>query len=175
MNKQRFLSLFLLVGAVPLLAAFVLLKTGWYQSGVNNKGFWYAQEIRLLPASNPDAAHWRLVYLQPDTCDSHCQAVVHLMQQIDLALGRKQDQLDLLILAAQPAALPTVSIDTKAQIPVVQSTFAGLPAGSLIIVEHQGLALLHYPLPSAVERLPLLGKDVMADLQKLMKFDRGPV
>ncbi|MDZ7868146.1 MAG: hypothetical protein U5L02_02915 [Rheinheimera sp.] len=175
MNKQRFLSLFLLVGALPLLAAFVLLKTGWYQSGVNNKGIWYAQEIRLLPASNPAAAHWRLVYLQPDTCDGHCQAVVHLMQQIDLALGRKQDQLDLLILAAQPAALSTESVGITAKVPVMQSAFAGLPAGSLIIVEHQGLALLHYPLPAAVERLPLLGKDVMADLQKLMKFDRGPV
>lgn len=175
MNKQRFLSLFLFVGVVPLLSAFVLLKTGWYQSGVNNKGVWYQQEIRLLPASEPNSAHWRLVYLQPDSCDNHCLAVVKLMQQIDLALGRKQDQLDLLVLAAQPTALTSVSVDTKAQIPIIQSTFAGLPAGSLIIVEHQGLALLHYPLPPAVERFPLLGKDVMADLQKLMKFDRGPV
>jgi len=175
MNKQRFLSLFLLAGAVPLVMAFVLLKTGWYQAGVNNKGVWYQQEVQLLPAVTADQAHWRLVYLQPDTCDSHCQAVVHLMLQIDLALGRKQDQLDLLVLTTQSAVLTSGQEESAALIPTRAASFAGLPAGSLLLVEHQGVALLHYPLPLAVDRLPLLGKDVMADLQKLMKFDRGPV
>lgn len=175
MNKQRFLSLFLLVGAVPLGMAFVLLKTGWYQAGVNNKGVWYQQEIHLLPAADKHQAHWRLVYLQPDICDTHCQAVVSLMQHIDLALGRKQDQLDLLVLAGQSPAMATDALPIQAKVPTIQRSFAGLPAGSLILVEQQGLALLHYPLPTAVGSLPLLGKDVMADLQKLMKFDRGPV
>jgi hypothetical protein len=170
MNKQRFLGFFLLIGAVPVLLALLMLKTGWYHAGVNNKGVWYQQEIRLLPAADKQQAHWRLVYLEPDNCDKHCQAVVNLMQQIDQALGRKQDQLDLVVLTGQP----TVMAPTDGHVLRLNSSFAGLPAGSLIVVEQQGLALLHYPLPATLTQLPLLGKDVMADLQKLMKFDRGP-
>ncbi len=170
MSKQRFLSLFLLVAAVPVLLALVLLKSGWYQAGVNNKGIWFEQEVRLLPATTPSQAHWRLVYLQPQRCDRAWEAVEHLMQQVDLALGRKQDQLDLVVLTEHPA---TQQAD-KSQISFIQRSFAGLAAGSLMIVDQQGLALLHYPLPDAAEQFPLLGKDVMADLQKLLKFDRGP-
>jgi hypothetical protein len=170
MSKHRFLFFFLLVACLPVAVAFLLLKTGWYQAGVNNKGVWYNEEIRLLPAIDKQQAHWRLVYLQPEQCDVVCHSVEQLMQQVDLALGRKQDQLDLVVLTEtrqmhQPASAPFT---------VVYGSFAGLPAGSLIIVEQQGLALLHYPLPTATEHLPLLGKDLMADLQKLLKFDRGP-
>lgn len=170
MSKQRFLSLFVLVAAVPLLLAFVMLKSGWYQAGVNNKGVWFEQEVRLLPAITPPQAHWRLVYLQPTRCDKACEAVEHLMQQIDLALGRKQDQLDLVVLTEQPVN----QVTKKPQMSFIQRSFAGLTAGSLIIVDQQGLALLYYPLPDVPEQLPLSGKDVMADLQKLLKFDRGP-
>ncbi|WP_348728069.1 hypothetical protein [Rheinheimera texasensis] len=170
MSKQRFLSLFLLVAAVPVLLAFVMLKSGWYQAGVNNKGIWFEHEVRLLPAIQQQQAHWRLVYLQPQHCDNACLAVEHLMQQIDLALGRKQDQLDLVVLTEDSA----MQASHKPQISFIQRSFAGLAAGSLMIVDQQGLALLHYPLPDAPEQLPLLGKDVMADLQKLLKFDRGP-
>lgn len=170
MSKQRFLSLFVLVAAVPVLLALVMLKSGWYQAGVNNKGIWFEREVRLLPAITQHQAHWRLVYLQPQHCDTTCEAVEHLMQQIDLALGRKQNQLDLVVLTDQAAMPPAYN----PQISFIQRSFAGLAAGSLMIVDQQGLALLHYPLPDAPEQLPLLGKDVMADLQKLLKFDRGP-
>lgn len=170
MTKQRFSVLFLMIAGLPVLVAFTLLKTGWYHAGVNNKGIWYTDEIRLLPAIEKTQAHWRLVYLQPEICDAGCLAVEHLMQQIDLALGRKQDQLDLVVLTQQAGATQVSS----GPVSVVQGTFAGLPAGSLIIVEQQGLALMHYPLPTDPAQLPLLGKDVMADLQKLLKFDRGP-
>lgn len=170
MTKQRFVSFFLLVAILPVALAFLLLKTGWYQAGVNNKGVWYNEEIRLLPAIDKHQAHWRLVYLQPTQCDAGCHAVEQLMQQVDLALGRKQDQLDLVVLTENRPVSPAAS----AALPMVYGSFAGLPAGSLIIVEQQGLALLHYPIPTAMEQLPLLGKDLIADLQKLLKFDRGP-
>jgi hypothetical protein len=170
MSKQRFLSLFLFIAAVPVLLAFAMLKTGWYHAGVNNKGIWFEREVRLLPAITPSQAHWRLVYLQPASCDRACESIEHLMQQIDLALGRKQDQLDLVVLTEQPVT----SSFNKPDIKYIQQSFAGLAAGNLMIVDQQGLALLHYPLPDTVESLPLLGKDVMADLQKLLKFDRGP-
>lgn len=171
MSKSKFLSLFLLIAAVPVLVAFVLLKTGWYHAGVNNKGTWYQQEIHLLPAIEAKQAHWRLVYLRPAVCDAVCKSVEHLMKQIHAALGRKQQQLDLVVLTSE-------RVEEQAEGPAIrylQSSFAGLPVGSLIIVEQQGLALLHYKLPGDIQHFPLLGKDVMADLQKLFKFDRGPV
>lgn len=170
MSRQRFLICFVAVAVLPVLAAWLVLQAGWYSSGVNNKGQWLDRELQLLPAANRTAPHWRLVYLQPASCDSHCQAVQQLMLHIDTALGRKSDQLELVVLTEQPAA---GSVGTS-RLNYQQGSFAGLTAGGLLLVEMHGLALLRYTMPTDPQQLPLAGKDVMADLQKLMKFDRGP-
>lgn len=170
MGKHRFLSLFALVSLLPVLLAFILLKAGWFQSGVTNHGRWFEQEIRLLQPIAPGAAHWRLVYALPANCTEHCAQVLQLMHNIQLALGRKNAQLDLVVLASQP---PVVAL--PAGIALLSPAEFKLTDQQLVLVEQQGLALLDYPLPAENHALPMLGKALLADLQKLMKFDRGPV
>jgi len=94
---------------------------------------------------------------------------IDLMQKVYLALGRKQQQLALVVLTEQPlAALPVVM---KQHLGSAQ----GLPTGQLVLVENQGLALLQYPVPADLQQRLLTGKAVMTDLKKLMNYDRGPV
>lgn len=171
MAKQKFIGLFVLCCLLPLAAAWLVLTSGWYQGGVNSKGQWFATEIRLLPAVPATAPHWRLVFVAPASCQQSCAQTLQLMTQIHTALGRKQQQLSLLVVATE---LPSgLAEGLPKGVQFQQSDVSGLQIGSLVLVEQQGLALLQYsPQP---QQLPLMGKAVMADLKKLMNYDRGPV
>lgn len=169
MPKKKFIWLFALCCLLPVALAQLLLTQGWFSAGVNSKGQWLAEEIQLLPAVPASEAHWRLVYLAPTPCLNDCQQALRLMTQIHTALGRKQQQLTLWVIGSEaPAELPS-------PLQFQQGDNKTLAAGQLVLVEHQGLALLQYAMPQDLQQLPLTGKAVMADLQKLMKFDRGPV
>lgn len=168
MPKKKFIWLFALCCLLPVALAQLVLTQGWFSAGASSKGQWLAEEIKLLPEVPASAPHWRLVYLAPTPCSSDCQQTLHLMTQIHTALGRKQQQLTLWVIGAQA---PT---ELKAPIQFQQGENNNLQ-GQLVLVEHQGLALLQYAMPQDLQQLPLTGKAVMADLQKLMKFDRGPV
>jgi len=169
MAKHKFLFLFVLCCVVPLAAAKLVLTNGWFASGVNSKGQWLTKEIQLLPAGKSTDPHWRLVYLAPSQCLEECSQTIELMQKIYLALGRKQQQLALVVLNDQPiAGLP-------ATIKQHQGSAYDLAVGQLVLVENQGLALLQYPVPADGQQRLLTGKAVMTDLKKLMNYDRGPV
>ena len=169
MPKKQFLWLFAACCLIPLAMAQLVLSSGWFSAGVNSKGQWLTEEVRLLAPVPASAPHWRLVYLAPADCLQSCMAALQLMTQIHTALGRKQDQLSLVVIGEQaPAQLPSVLKFSR--LPA-----QGLTPGSLVLVEHQALALLQYQFPPQATELPLLGKAVMTDLKKLMNYDRGPV
>lgn len=169
MPKKKFLWLFAACCLIPLAMAQLVLSSGWFAAGVNSKGQWLAEEIKLLPATAANQPHWRLVYLAPTDCTQACQQTLHLMSQIHTALGRKQDNLTLVVFGdVAPSELTPV-------FQFQQGKSAKIAEGQLVLVEHSGLALLQYPFPSDVKELPLLGKAVMSDLKKLINYDRGPV
>ena len=52
MNKKKFLLLFVLCCALPLLAAKLVLEFGWFNRGVSSNGEWQQTEVFLLTATN---------------------------------------------------------------------------------------------------------------------------
>jgi len=169
MTKKKFLWLFGACCLLPLALAQLVLSAGWFAAGVNSKGQWLSEEIQLLPATAANQPHWRLVYLAPADCQQQCQQTLNLMTQIHTALGRKQENLSLVVLGDVAPAELTSTFQFQ------QGSSKTLTAGQLILVEHNGLALLQYQFPVDASQLPLLGKAVMSDLKKLISYDRGPV
>jgi len=170
MTKNRFLILFGLVCLLPVFIAFLLLQTSWRQTGTTNQGQWFSHEMSLLKPISNGAAHWRLAYVAPDDCAKDCQQALQLMQHIDVALGRKNNQLDLIVLTnKQLSGLPN-SLEQQSAAGIDQNLHQ-----QLILVAPQGIALLSYALPTDEQQLPHVGKALLSDLQKLLKFDRGPV
>lgn len=182
MTKKRFLTMFALVFLCPLALAFVLVQTHSGQTTTTNQGQWFSEELQLLEPVTAGAAHWRLAYVVVDTCTVQCEQTLQLMQNIDLALGRKNSQLDLVLLANQrPVSLGRPSaagaantLGTELQLQPLKAEHQRL-THQLVLVAPQGIALLRYPLPADPRSLPLVGKALLTDLQKLLKFDRGPV
>ena len=181
MTKKRFLTMFALVCLCPVLLALLLLRAGTGQTATTNQGLWFNEELQLLDPVKAGAAHWRLAYIVVDTCAAKCQQVLQLMQNVDLALGRKNSQLDLVVLSNQrPASflmvpvMGSTALRTDLQLQPLQAASAQF-AHQLVLVAPQGIALLRYPLPAESQNFPLVGKALLTDLQKLLKFDRGPV
>jgi hypothetical protein len=168
MTKKKFLWLFAACCLVPLAMAQLVLSSGWFSAGVNSKGQWLTEEVKLLPAIAPNQPHWRLVYLAPSDCQLACKQTLNLMSQIHSALGRKQDNLTLVVLADVAPKELTPKFHFQ------QGTSQVLTPGQMVLVEHSGLALLQYQFPADATQLALLGKAVMSDLKKLINYDRGP-
>jgi hypothetical protein len=174
MSSRKFFALFLLCAVIPLAAAKLSLEMGWFDHS-NNKGNWLAHEIHLLPESAA-RERWRLVYVQADDCDSHCDHALTIMQQLYVGLGRKQANMKPLILAAKsPATLDRFPAINWQQDVISPSKLPNKNElhNHIVIVNQQGLVLLRYPVADDVEEMQTTAKAIRSDLLRLMNYDRG--
>jgi hypothetical protein len=181
MTARRFFLLFGLCAVVPLVAAQLSLKFGWFSTVGTNKGIWMDKEIQLLPdliaepSSNSEAAniHWRLVYLQPENCDQGCERAMLTLQQLYSGLGRKQLKIKPLVVVPHGRTRKTLEqkfpdLDWQS---VVDDT-SGLE-NQIVIVNQRGLVLLRYPVTKEPEQMQDLAKNIRADLLHLINYDRS--
>ena len=171
MNKKKFLLLFVICCALPLLAAKLVLEMGWFTGGVSSKGQWQQAEVFLLPPS-AEKAHWRLaVAPQTNECTNHCQQALFTVQQLYLGLGRKQQHVKPMLLG--PQALPedyTVFVSQNPVRPIPETL-----QNHILLIDQQGLVLLSYPMPVAEADMAPTAKAIRQDLLKLLNFDRTSV
>jgi hypothetical protein len=168
-RKSTFLILFFLCASVPFVAAKLALEFGWLTAGVKNKGQWLEQDIQLLAANSQALKHWQLVYVQGDSCDTQCEQALHILQQLFISLGRKQDEISLFVVAPESPVQLEHFANIKWLAPITAA--AGL-RNTIVIVDRQGLALLRYPIIQDSAAMLLMGKDVRTDLLHLMNYDR---
>lgn len=166
--NKKFLLLFFICCALPFVAAKLALEFSWFAAGATNKGQWLEREIKVLPASTQ--THWRLVYVQANSCDASCELALYTLQQIHSSLGRKQIQIHNLVLADQspPQLTRYAHIEWQAAnlaLPELQN--------HIVIVNQQGVALLRYPAIEDQAHMLTVGKDIRADLRRLMNYDRS--
>jgi hypothetical protein len=169
MNKNKFLWLFVLCCAVPLLAAKVVLELGWYQAGVGSQGDWQRDEVFLLPAS-AEKAHWRLAVAPAGDCQQQCQQALYTVQQLYVGLGRKQEQV-------QPVLLSETAVPADYPLFTRHRAVSAVPQAlqnRILLIDHQGLVLLSYTMPSE-DDMAATAKAIRQDLLKLLNYDRTSV
>lgn len=168
MNKNKFLLLFVLCCALPLMLAKLVLEFGWFNAGSSSRGAWLTEEVYLLPDASKVPKHWRIVVVAED-CSQPCQQALHTVKQLYVGLGRKQTQVQPVYLGATSLAdypmftqpKPLTSLTTLQQ--------------KIVLVDQRGLALLTYPLPEQAAQMADTAKAIRADLMKLMNYDRTSV
>ncbi len=169
LSKSTFLLLFILCCSLPFIAAKLVLEFGWFNSDTSNKGQWLNKEIQLLPADERTQLHWHLVYVQASECDANCEVALYLMQQLYIGLGRKQDEINTLIVAERAPAQLVKFSHIKWQAPV---TSAPELQNHILIVNQKGLVLLRYPVTTDSDDMLVVGKGIRTDLLRLMNYDR---
>lgn len=170
MNKKKFLWLFVLCCALPLLAAKLVLEFGWFNRGVSSQGHWQQTEVFLL-AATAEKAHWRIGVMPAAECTTQCRAALHTVQQLYVGLGRKQVQVQPVFISTQPAA-------TEFSAFMQQPAIAAVPPAlhnKILLIDQQGLVLLSYPMPVVEADMAGTAKAIRQDLLKLLNYDRTSV
>ncbi|GAB2927937.1 hypothetical protein [Rheinheimera gaetbuli] len=170
MNKKKFLWLFVLCSALPLLAAKLVLEFGWFNRGVSSHGQWQQAEVFLL-AATAEKAHWRVGVIPADECAAQCLAALHTVQQLYVGLGRKQAQVQPVFISTQQAATEFTAFTQQPAISAVPPELHN----KILLIDQQGLVLLSYPMPAASADMAGTAKAIRQDLLKLLNYDRTSV
>jgi hypothetical protein len=169
MNKKKFLWLFILCCGLPLLAAKLVLEMGWFNRGISSNGQWQQSELFLL-SPTVEKAHWRLAVTPAAECKALCLQALHTVQQLYTGLGRKQDQVQPVLLSdtTVPHDYPAfITSDTTSPVPLVLQD-------RILLIDQQGLVLLSYPMPAKAD-MASAAKAIRQDLLKLLNYDRTSV
>lgn len=139
---RRALLLMIGLSLLPVAVGAGLYTFGWRPARTSNHG---TLIVPPVPA-NIDASQgrWSLVLLGTDSCDGACAARLDELRRVRVSLAREMHRTRHLF-AAPPAAL------------------ADLPAGTVIIVDPDGRAMMRYA-PDAE------AKGLRADLERLLKY-----
>ncbi|OIM99186.1 hypothetical protein BFR57_00990 [Idiomarina sp. MD25a] len=173
-RSQRTLLIVIAVFALPVIGAWLTLKTHWYQPATN-KGVLLEQPLALSQLEAlPEG--WRVAYRMPNQCNEQCKNTLYVLGQLDVALGKDSDRVTPIILSRQmlpeQRELPhwddIVAVQSKALIDAVES----IPFDHVFIIDPQGHVMLHYPTHTEHETMVMEGKNILADLRKMLKLSR---
>ena len=170
MNKKKFLWLFVLCCALPLLAAKLVLEFGWFNRGVSSQGEWQKSELFILEATT-EKAHWRIGVMPAAECATQCLSALHTVQQLYVGLGRKQAQVQPVLISSEAASSDYVAFKQQPPITAVPSALHN----KILLIDQQGLVLLSYPMPVVEAEMADTARAIRQDLLKLLNYDRTAV
>ncbi|RUO35655.1 hypothetical protein [Aliidiomarina sanyensis] len=177
-RNRRVLLTIALVFILPLTLAKLVLALGWYEPGVSQKGNLVEPELQIHTDDNAMLpATWRIAYRMPETCDSACENALYVSGQLFHALGRQQSRVTPVAIRGGEAAdtLPSLPEDNTVQLLTVEGAYqqlGAIPEHSLMIIDPVGTVILWYPGSADRREAILHGRDLLSDLQKLLKLSR---
>lgn len=164
MNNKKILGLFVLSFVLPLLLAFVLLKTSWSPSQQVNNGEFLTQQLTLSEWQTIQPKQWSIVQQVTQDCKKQCQDNQQQMQQVFDTLGKYKGKVDLVLLgSSQP-------ITGVKNYPLQNDN---LQLNTLYLVDRFGLVVLAYPLSNDAEQNRVIKQGLIKDLKKLFKYARS--
>ncbi len=171
--KSRLSLILVLVAFIlPVILAKLVLDNHWYQGGVTNKGVLINKPVNYstLGMENPHKGLWQVIYMPPVNCNTQCQDRLYVIKQSHTALGKYRDRVTPVVMQSQ-AAMPETAQGMPAMAPssAMESQLAG---GEIVIVDPMGNLVMRYATVSGKDAQIAQGKDLLADLRKMLKLSR---
>jgi hypothetical protein len=154
------------------------LEQQWLDMGVTNKGTLLTNELTLeqLGLQPTDfEKHWIIMYSLPKHCAINCQKTFETVHNTYVALGKEMPRVF-------PVALYQKALSTEQQQKISESKWQlfAMPTQAkqyidkpqIFIVDPLGNVFLSHQLPENNEQLPQLGKQILADMKKLLKYSK---
>ncbi len=178
--KKSRRSLFLMLAAfvLPILLAKLALEQQWLDTGVTNKGMLLANELTLEQLGLKTAdfeQHWLILYSLPKSCAVNCQKTLEAVHNTYVALGKDMPRVF-------PVALyqNELSVEQYQKISKSKWKLLAMPEQAkqyivnpqVFIVDPLGNVFLSHQLPENIEQLPQFGKQILADMKKLLKYSK---
>jgi hypothetical protein len=178
--KKSRRSLFLVLAAfvLPIILAKLALEQQWLDMGVTNKGTLLTNELTLeqLGLKTTDfEQHWLILYSLPEQCATNCQKTFETLYNTYVALGKYTPRVF-------PVALYQNELSTEQRQVISESKWQlfamseqakqQIAKSQIFIVDPLGNVFLSHQLPKNIAELPQLGKQILADMKKLLKYSK---
>lgn len=149
--------------ALPFLSASLLYFAGWRPAGTVNRGTLIQPPI-VMDAGIP-RGQWSMLLLHDAPCGNACLARLDELRRARITFGRHLGQTGIVwagndiaraALTVQTRIPDLVAVDSR-----LAAIFVGMPAGSLLVVDPAGRAILRYEPGAAID-------DIRHDLLHLL-------
>lgn len=176
-NRRNFL-LMIAIFVLPIVLAKFALEGQWLATGVTNKGTLITGELTLEDLGLDKSTftqHWLIIYNLPVNCVEDCQKTLATVHNTYVALGKDKPRV-------LPVALYQNELSSEQLQHIAKSKWqllamptkakAHIHKPQILIVDPLGNVFLSHQIPETTEQLPQFGKQILADMKKLLKYSK---
>lgn len=177
-KSRRNLILLFSVFIIPVVLAKLALENDWFEKASTNSGELLQQEMSIsdLDLQNKALAmKWLIIYRLPSPCDEKCKQTIYGINQTFISLGREMERVI-------PVGLHTPELNTD-ELGVLKEKFwkfdllsaaskDRLHSDEIYVSDPLGNVILKYPTPKSDAEVLSVGKAMLSDLRKLLKYSR---
>lgn len=173
-NLVLLFSMFL----IPVVLAKLALENEWFTKASTNSGELLQQELSIaqLDINNAELEKkWLIIYRLPMPCEDNCKQTVYGINQTFISLGREMERV--IPLGLYPAELNPDELGALKekfwQFNVLSAASNDqLESNWVYVSDPLGNVILKYSAPTSDEEVLALGKAMLSDLRKLLKYSR---
>jgi hypothetical protein len=179
-QKKSRRSMIMVLGAfiLPIVLAKLALTQNWLEYGVTNKGTLVENELTLEKLGLVQPAlqkSWLVIYSLPENCDAHCEQTLLSVNNSYIALGREMPRVKRIALSPNPLSdkqTQRLSENSWTIISTPHLVKNILPQPQVLVVDPLGNVILSHKPPKSDEDQTMFGKEILADMKKLLKYSR---
>lgn len=177
-NNRRSFLLMIAVFALPIILAKFALNGEWLATGVTNKGTLLTNELTLekLGIDQKQFEHqWLILFNLPNNCAVNCQKTLEAVHNTYVALGKEMPRVTPVALFQKELLAEQLEQISKSQwqLMAMPSQAKGvITEPQVLIVDPLGNIFMSHKTPEEVEQLPQFGKQILADMKKLLKYSK---
>lgn len=178
LKNRRSLLLMIAVFVVPIILAKFALDGDWLATGVTNKGTLLNNELTLeqlgIDKSEFDQ-QWLILYSLPENCDNDCQKALETIHNTYVALGKDMPRVSPVALYQNDLSAAQLQQISKSKWQLRAMPYQAknnIEKPQVLIVDPLGNVFLSHQIPTNVEQFPEFGKQILADMKKLLKYSK---
>ena len=177
-KSRRNLILLFSMFIVPVVLAKLALDNNWFNKASTNNGELLKQELSIVELDINDEVlqkKWLIIYRVESPCAENCKQTIYGINQTFISLGREMDRVI-------PVGLYASELDVDKLGALKENfwAFNSLPQASkdklelnwIYVSDPLGNVILKYPAPVSDQEVLELGKAMLSDLRKLLKYSR---
>ncbi|MEW6993979.1 hypothetical protein AADZ84_06930 [Colwelliaceae bacterium MEBiC 14330] len=177
-KSRRSFLLLLSVFILPVILAKLALEKEWLNTAVTNQGTLLTQPFTLNDLGLSDEGlnnQWLIIYRLPDICNKLCLESIEIVHNSYVVLGKDMPRVTPVLLTKNIFSAEQSKQLSKSQWQRVQLTPQMnhlLITPQILIADPLGNIILSHQHPEQAQQQALLGKAIIADMKKLLKYSK---
>jgi len=170
MGKVKFLAIILVFLSPFLLAYYYFINDATTNRGTTNYGKFLQEEIVVDISEKASNEYWLLIQLIPNNCNNKCQDNIHMLRQVNSALGKDMDRVRRYIIFEKNIQKNSVYIKNYPKVIVLDNSEKiynklSKMEEKIFIADPLGNVILGY-------KNDFMPKGLLKDIKKLLKFSK---